>query len=251
MKKEYFIEHRNNLKCSLHVNAELEIVYVIDGALSVETEGGRKTLLTSGEAMLILPYRVHSFTPYEGVNARVMMFSSPVTEQFCDGCRGFNFNGLKISVDGTLGEFCIYVLDRFKVCEDAFIIKSLFFAFASAFLEHKIEMNTEQTGVGCDITRVMEYVCANIGESLTLASTAKALMLSKNMLERVFVGYTGMTFAKFLHNMRVEKAITLLKVTDKTITEVAYECGFGSLRTFNRVFVAFVGVTPSAYRKNV
>ena len=65
MEKEYFIEHRQNLKCALHVNGELEIVLVKDGFLTVETEGGKTRELTSGEAMLILPYHLHSFSPKE------------------------------------------------------------------------------------------------------------------------------------------------------------------------------------------
>ena len=58
-----------------------------------------------------------------------------------------------------------------------------------------------------------------------------------------------MTFGKFLNNMRIEKAMTLLSASDKTVTEIAYECGFGSLRSFNRVFMAFAGKTPTAFKK--
>jgi len=97
----------------------------------------------------------------------------------------------------------------------------------------------------------MEYVCNNVGEQLNLTSTAKALSLSKNALEKIFVEYTGTTFAKFLNNMRIEKAMTLLSASDKTVTEIAYECGFGSLRSFNRVFVSFVGKTPTVFKKEI
>jgi AraC-like DNA-binding protein len=249
VKKEYFIEHTNNLKCRLHVNPELEVVYVIDGALTVETEGGNKTELHSKEAMLIFPYKVHSFLPSADVNARVMMFSQSIIGEFNETCKNREFASFKFGVDESLGAFCLYALDKYKSEDDVYIIKSLFFALASAFVKQAGNVDRNSGNLNAEITRVMEYVCENTSEQLTLTSTAKALSISKNALEKIFVEYTGMTFGKFLNNMRIEKAMTLLSASDKTVTEIAYECGFGSLRSFNRVFVAFAGKTPTAFKK--
>lgn len=251
MKKEYFIEHRNNLKCRLHVNPELEVVYVIDGTLVVETEGREKTELSRGEAMLIFPYKVHSFTPCEGVDARVLMFSENIISEFNETCKDRAFESFKFEVDDQLKSFCLYALDKYKNSNDIYLVKSVFFALASAFVSQVEAVEKRSVSLGAEISRIMEYVCNNASEQLTLTSTAKALSLSKNALEKIFVEYTSMTFGKFLNNMRIEKAMTLLCASDKTVTEIAYECGFGSLRSFNRVFVAFVGKTPTAFKKEI
>ena len=249
MKKKYLIEHRNNLKSRFHVNPEFEIVFVIDGCLTVETEGGNRTKLRGGEAMIIFPYKVHSFIPFDGVDARVLMFSENIIGEFNETCKNRTFESFKFEVDSELKSFCLYALDKYDKCKDNYLIKSVFFAFASAFLEQTGSEGEKSVTTRSEITRIMEYVCDNVSEQLTLTSTAKALFLSKNALENIFVKYTGTTFYRFLKNMRVEMAMTLLRSSDKTVTEIAYECGFGSLRSFNRVFVDFVGKTPTVFKK--
>ncbi len=251
MKKEYFIEHRNNLMCRLHVNPELEVVYVISGTLVVESEGGNKTELHGGEAMLIFPYKVHSFTPCEGVNARVLMFSESIIGEFNETCKNKTFESFRFEVNNEIKSFCLYALDDYNNCRDIYLVKSIFFAFISAFVSQVGSVEKKSASSSTEIARIMEYVCDKVGEKLTLTATAKALSLSKNALERSFVEYTGMTFGKFLNNMRVEKAMTLLCASDKSVTEIAYECGFGSLRSFNRVFSAFTGKTPTVFRKEM
>ena len=250
MKKEYFIEHRQNLKCGLHVNAELEIVLVIDGSLAIKTDGGKIRELSGGQAMLILPHHVHAFSPESGVNARVMMFSHALIEQFYEKFRHCDFSENVLQVEKPLLDFCEYVLDKYKQTEDIYCVKSLFFAFASAF--SSLDLQAEKSSVkSVNVTQIMEFVYSNLGEKLTILSLSKALAINKNALGKIFIEYTGVPFGKFLHNMRVEKSVMMLRTTDKTVTDVAYECGFGSLRTFNRVFSSIIGVTPSVFRKNL
>ena len=250
MKKEYFIQHRQNLKCELHVNAELEIVLVIEGSLVVKTEGGKVRELTGGEAMLILPYHLHSFSPKDGVNARVMMFSHSIIEQFYEKFRNCDFGEIVLKVEQPLLSFCEYVLDKYKNTGDIYCVKSLFFAFASAFSSLNLQARKNSANA-ITVTQIMEYVYLNLGEKLTVQSLSKVLAINKNTLSKIFIEYTGLPFGKVLHSVRVEKSAKMLRNTDRTITEVAFECGFGSLRSFNRVFSSIVGVTPSEFRKRV
>ena len=59
---------------------------------------------------------------------------------------------------------------------------------------------------------------------------------------------TGYALIDHLHNLRVSKARKMLTDTYASITDIAFESGFSSLRTFNRVFVKYTGKTPSDYR---
>ena len=61
-----------------------------------------------------------------------------------------------------------------------------------------------------------------------------------------------MKFCEFLNICRFNKACELLsKRCDLTITQAALESGFGSIRSFNRVFKAIYGQTPHQYRKGL
>ena len=59
----------------------------------------------------------------------------------------------------------------------------------------------------------------------------------------------GIGFTKFLNSLRVDKSRKILLNAEIPITTVALECGFGSIRTFNRVFAGLTGVTPRDFRR--
>ena len=58
-----------------------------------------------------------------------------------------------------------------------------------------------------------------------------------------------MSFSDLLSLYRLEAAAALLDETDKKITEIAFESGFQSIRSFNNSFRAQFGMSPSEYKK--
>ena len=60
---------------------------------------------------------------------------------------------------------------------------------------------------------------------------------------------TGMPVTQFIRALRLQKAQTLLRTTDQTIAEIAYEVGFNDPKYFTRVFTEAFGMPPSAYRE--
>ena len=58
----------------------------------------------------------------------------------------------------------------------------------------------------------------------------------------------GETPHRYLQRRRVERAMFLLRTSDRPVTDVCLEVGFTSLGTFGRTFTAVVGESPSAYR---
>ncbi|GHT87980.1 hypothetical protein FACS1894137_15920 [Spirochaetia bacterium] len=72
--------------------------------------------------------------------------------------------------------------------------------------------------------------------------------LSKFHFTRFFKEQTGQSFHAYLSMVRVSHAVENLIKTDISITDIAYQCGFSSLKTFNRVFKTYTGKSPSQYR---
>ena len=58
----------------------------------------------------------------------------------------------------------------------------------------------------------------------------------------------NMSISKYINNIRIDNAKNLLTNTEKPIIEICYECGYESLRTFNRVFLQTVNTSPRQYR---
>lgn len=84
---------------------------------------------------------------------------------------------------------------------------------------------------------------------LSFNQVVRAAGMSRASLGRVFPKLFGRTFAKYLAEVRVVKACTLLSETSKSVAEIAVETGFGSVSNFNRRFLALKRTSPLRYRK--
>ncbi len=67
-------------------------------------------------------------------------------------------------------------------------------------------------------------------------------------LSRLLNRRYNIRFRKILNEYRIEAAVREIEKGEKGITEIALSCGFQSIRTFNDVFFAEKGVSPSEYR---
>ena len=65
---------------------------------------------------------------------------------------------------------------------------------------------------------------------------------------RTFKATFGETPHRYLQRRRVERAMYLLRATDRSVTDICMEVGFSSLGTFSRTFRDIVGETPSEFR---
>jgi two-component system, response regulator YesN len=87
-------------------------------------------------------------------------------------------------------------------------------------------------------------------DRLSLTALARQVGLSKYRLSHRFRDVLGVTFREYLLKVRLERAKALLAAGHVSITEVAYDVGFGDLARFDKVFKRDTGFTPSAYRSS-
>jgi len=86
-------------------------------------------------------------------------------------------------------------------------------------------------------------------EPLDVRAVAAVAHLSEAHFIRSFRACFGETPHRYLQRRRVERAMFLLRETERSVTDVCYDVGFTSLGTFSRTFSAVVGETPSEYRR--
>lgn len=112
------------------------------------------------------------------------------------------------------------------------------------------EMNVLQRQLSGEdaFNRALEYLNKNYMDDMTLDTLAVYAGFSRYTLSRMFRQHTGLTFTQYLSQRRVEMAMELLSTTRIPVTQVALQCGFNSIATFNRVFRDVKGCTPTQYR---
>ncbi|MDM8124519.1 AraC family transcriptional regulator [Mediterraneibacter glycyrrhizinilyticus] len=95
---------------------------------------------------------------------------------------------------------------------------------------------------------VIEYMEKYLEEDSIVDMACRQFGLSRKSLDRVLKTMTGVTGKEILENLRVERAKSLLKNTDKNMNYILDSCGFGSEKTFYRVFRRETGLTPNEFR---
>ena len=95
----------------------------------------------------------------------------------------------------------------------------------------------------------VEAMEAGLAGPLSLAEIAAAAGLSPAHFARRFKASLGIAPHRHLLRLRLERAKRLLRETDRSVAQVAFECGFSHQEHMTRFFGRLVGTTPAAFRR--
>lgn len=113
-----------------------------------------------------------------------------------------------------------------------------------------LQTKKKNRGVGEERLKIMmSYIHANYRDKISLSDIASSASVSEREVLRSFKRWLQITPFQYLTEVRIRMACRLLRETTRQIIDVAYECGFGSLSYFGKVFHQEVGMTPMEYRK--
>jgi transcriptional regulator GlxA family with amidase domain len=97
--------------------------------------------------------------------------------------------------------------------------------------------------------RARDVMDRDYAQPLDVAALARVAHVSEAHFIRTFRDTFGETPNHYLQRRRVERAMWLLRSSERTVTDVCMAVGFSSLGTFSRVFTGIVGEPPSSYRR--
>ena len=100
------------------------------------------------------------------------------------------------------------------------------------------------------LLRARDAIDRMYAQPLDIPTLARIAHVSEAHFIRTFRATFGETPHRYLQRRRVERAMFLLRTTDRSVTEICFDVGFASLGTFSRTFRDIVGSSPSAYRDN-
>jgi AraC-like DNA-binding protein len=97
--------------------------------------------------------------------------------------------------------------------------------------------------------RARDAMDRTFAEPLCIPRLAQIAEVSEAHFIRTFRATFGETPHRYLQRRRVERAMFLLRATDRAITDICFDVGFGSLGTFSRTFSDIVGESPTTFRQ--
>lgn len=107
---------------------------------------------------------------------------------------------------------------------------------------------TPQEDANRRLLRARDAMDRDYAHPLDVPALARIALMSPAHFIRSFHRTFGEPPHRYLQRRRIERAMTHLRQTDASVTDIAFEVGFASLGTFSRTFRAIVGDSPSAFR---
>ena len=207
--------------------------------------GGESRELVKNEAVLIFPNQVHSLKTEEKSRHTLCVFSDKLVNSFSKQKAGLLPENNFFAIPDYLSD----MFDNLNIKSNLSTVKGTLYSLCGVFDNNAVYVKRDDTKSEQMIIRIFEYVTENYRENCNLKRLSEYLRYDYAYISRIFRKNTGMNFNAFINQYRISEACYLLRTSGKTVLQIAEECGYDSLRSFNRNFKEYTGISPAEYRK--
>ncbi len=229
-----------------HFHKNYEIIYVISGK-AVCTINNKTKIIEEGDFAFCLSNEIHSIKGIDENKIWIGVFSEDFIHEFKKYQKGKTGVDFSFKCPESLMNYLKENLIKEEL-SDVFVIKSCLYALCSEYLR-QIPLTEKKDKQAAIMSDVVDYVERNYKRTVSLSSLAEELGYEYCYFSKIFNRMFSMSFNDYLNTYRFNEACAMLTNTDMPITEVSYESGFQSIRSFNNTFKRLAGVSPSEYRK--
>lgn len=232
-----------NLKNISHWHFDHEIAVCESGEAQISLNQETYTL-RKGQCIYLRGQSVHSILSAPGATLYVSLFSEElirrITDTYClcDAVFADDFRVLETLEKIRAASF---KKDRFYDEISNALMQQM---IAGVFSALEIKKEAVSTSASTELYKKLLYDIDEHAEDYSFSRAVEYMNMSEAYFSRFFKKISGMTFSMYLNHIRVNKAIDLIQNQDLSMTETAMNCGFDTIRNFNRVFKQITGYSP-------
>lgn len=253
------------------IGQDFRIFACLDGSSIIKTKD-RKINFTPNTIIFIPPYTKYSFCGFDKEkNTSAAILNFDLTSKNSHIKKALkpivykNWDKKKTHTEPIFEHFSdIIVLTNQNLCEKVKKITSIFFYKDEFFHERAsgtlknilIELISKSTDENISplAKKIIKYLREHHSENMTGNMLSDVFKYHPYHINREVKKATGMSLKAYTINLKIKFAENLLSSTDKSITEIASECGFTDAAYFTKIFKREKNITPKEYRiknKNV
>lgn len=133
------------------------------------------------------------------------------------------------------------------------VFASLYYSFLEVLKTNNLESDKvgQESGAHNRMKKALEFVESHYMEQISLTELAEKEYMSVSAFSRLFRKESGSNFMEYLRKIRLEHAECDLIHTNKTVTEIAEDCGFANISSFNKSFKQKHMISPKEYRNKM
>lgn len=259
----YYVDHTHpQYEMPLHWHMECELILILKGEFLLHVNG-RALRLSKGQCAFIPAEFIHGGIPRECVYECVVFQgesflsgSAACLNEYRSACECGRLTQTVFEPGSCAGRLADALFELMEKESAGYVFKTtglLWQLMGEILAQSSRQSQTSQIGgasrQSARIKRVLARIRNDYSKPLTLADMARTAGLNPQYLCKVFKQVTGKTPVDYLNYYRIECAGEMLCFEYMTVTEIAYQCGFGDLSYFNRLFKRQKQMTPTQYRK--
>ena len=264
----------HNKKNSPHWHDYLQIWYTVSGSW-LHTINGVTYPQKAGSAAVIFPYMTHRIDTSETNLKEALVIQISIKKNFLESnnipflghsFEDASFDSFYLAPNTTITGrdkqladlICSDIWSEYqnhmamhanKILNDIVRLLEIFVKSVDTSV-NKFELAQIRTRMEC-IDEAMAYLINNTSKKMTIDEISNVAMMSRRTFTSAFNSTIGQTCHSYITSLRMQNAYTLLKITDKSIAEIAAECGFFDSSHLAQVCREIYGVSPLSLRKQI
>ena len=241
-----------NIDCRMHINYPAELLIVFDGCINVTIQEAEHKV-NKNKVIFIKSMYPHDFkTISETSEALVISFSPSLLEDFSSIIKDCRFEREITLLSQAHISYIKELLTRRNICYPHNLndINTILYSITNEILYGNKLITDKHANDSLAVTKAIEYITEHYNEDIHLEDLSKKLGINKTYASQIFTKYMNITFHDVINSIRINHATKMLKNKAYSISEIAFSCGYGSIRTFNRVYKKYLHITPSQFRKD-
>jgi YesN/AraC family two-component response regulator len=222
----------------LHFHRAYELIIVNEGELQVSI-GQKNYTLNKNDIAFIFNNQIHGLKAKDHSDISIVLFSPELVGRFFMNYKGYipENNVIHLSKAPDLEKL-----------DSIYRQKSFLYDICGRLVDTTDFLPVEHSTKTEVLHKILLYVDSHYGEDCTLKVISKHLRYDYAYLSKLFVQMTNMSFTEYLNHYRISQACYLLKNSQQSISEIAINCGYNNLRSFNRNFKKITNHSPRGFR---
>lgn len=250
--KFQFTKRVQHLDFAPHLHDAVEIFFFTQGSSTVLC-GNERYRLGAGDVFVAFPNRIHGYEDSRDIRGYLLIvpvkpylqtYRKMLTEQLPQKPY---LTGEQWEQSGLMELLALAYRDRQEMPDQ--VMQGYLQVIVGKLLS--LLTLTQAPVEGDDaLKRVLMYLNTHYTSAISRQDLSRELGYNQSYISHVFAATMKTTIPEYVSSLRVQDAARLLKETDYSVTQIASELGFGSIRSFNRAFLKQMGCSPKEYRQN-
>lgn len=238
-----YISHRDCVPFALKriLMPDTDFTYVYSGHLEYSIDDGEPFSVCAGEALFV-PHG-HTRERFRGTGKAVytsiiLPYETPLNVELPFHIRNADSYDIKYCIDRLTDLHVSPVPFANELVDN--LLQYLIYSLASL-------SESDRKNRYVDI--MQRYICSQFSRKICLEDVAKSAHISKSHASYIFRKETGISINRYILDVRMQRAVKMLRYTGKSISEIAANTGFPDIYYFSRAFKREMNLSPSEFRE--